>query len=158
WLHRGRPVLRQTFQIQDPADQVRFLLHPPAAAPPEAPQAVPVLGFPEQLLDQLPTALREPICLAASPHAHPSVRDGAASWYDGNVRRDPPTPKRCNKVLVKESSVRAERGGAEPQSSSRTVEQSQTAPLLRGRALEDLHAEPEQEPMPVLHHGVDGIA
>src|SRR5262249_2413828 len=64
WLHRGRPVLPQPFQIQDPADQVRFLLPPPAAAPPEAPQAVPVLGFPEQLLDQLPTALREPICLA----------------------------------------------------------------------------------------------
>lgn len=45
-LHQRRPALRQSFQIEDPADQVRLLLHAPSASPAESPQTVPSLASP----------------------------------------------------------------------------------------------------------------
>src|SRR5262245_28931594 len=84
-LPRRGPVLRQPLQIEDPADQVRLLLHAPPTSPSESPQSVPILGLPEQLLDQLPTALRESVARAARPHAHARVRRGAATCLDGDV-------------------------------------------------------------------------
>src|SRR6266849_10583802 len=73
-LRPRRPALRQPLQIEDPADQVCLLLHAPPASTPESPQPVPVLGFAKQLLDQLPTTLRQMIARAARPHAHTRVR------------------------------------------------------------------------------------
>src|SRR5262245_7987746 len=85
WLRHRRPVLRQALEIEDPADQVRLLLYPPAATSTESSQPMPVLGFSKQFLDQLPTPLRELIAHPAHPHPHPRMRRGAAAPLAGDV-------------------------------------------------------------------------
>src|SRR4029453_14303175 len=87
-LRNRRPALRQAFQIEYPADQVRFLLNAPATSASESSESVPVLRFSEQFLDQLPTALRELVACAALPHADPCVCERAPTPFDGDVRLD----------------------------------------------------------------------
>src|SRR4029450_8337981 len=65
---------------------------------------------------------------------------------------------RLHRVLMKEALIGAERCGSEAKSLSRLVEQRQTTLLFRRYALEDLHAQPEQDAMPVLHEGVHRVA
>ncbi len=77
-------VLRQAFEIQDPADQVRLLPDSCEAPAAEAPQPMPVLALAEELLDQLPTALRQVI--PEPPLAHPHSRVGRAA--PARLRRD----------------------------------------------------------------------
>src|SRR4029453_14867533 len=68
---------RQAFEVEDPADQVRLLADAMEPASAEAPQAVPVLALPEELLDLLPTPLRQPV--AEAPHALAHARVGPAA-------------------------------------------------------------------------------
>src|SRR6266478_634897 len=157
-LHPRRPALRQSLQIEDPADQVCLLLYAFLASTSESPQPVPVLGFAKQLFDELPTTLRQVVAGAACPHAHARVRRGATAWVDGDVGLDASLEDGGDKVLVKEALVGAKGRRAEPQPPARPVEQRQTAGLLRSHALKDLHAEPEQYPVAILHDGVDGVA
>src|SRR5262245_31584213 len=102
-LQLWRPTLRQPLQIEDPADQVRLLLHAPPTATPETAQPVPVLAFAEQFLDQLPTALRELVAGAPHPHAHPGVRGGAATLLDGDVGLNASSEDRGDEILVEEA-------------------------------------------------------
>src|SRR5262249_12084793 len=125
-----RPALRQSLQIQDPADQVRLLLHMPPASTSEAAQPVPVLAFTEQFLDQLPTALRELVGCAARPHAHPRVRQGAATRLDGDVRFDASGEQRVDEVLVEEPLVGTEGRRSEAQAAACPIEQRETAVFL----------------------------
>src|SRR6266542_3550852 len=121
-LHPRRPALRQPLQIEDPADQVCLLLHAPPASTSESPQPVPVLGFDKQLLDQLPTTLRQMVARAAGPHAHARVRRGATARVDGEVGLDAAREDGVDEVLVKEALVGAEGCRAEPRPPTRPVE------------------------------------
>src|SRR4029453_12043809 len=157
-LRNRRPALRQAFQIEYPADQLRFLLHPPATSASESSEPVPVLCFAEQFLDELSTALRELVARAASPHANPCVGERTPAPFDGDVRFDAAAEDGLDEVLVKEPLVGAERRRAKAQPLSRPVEQRQTALLFRRHALEHLHAQPEQNAMSVLHERIHGVA
>src|SRR5215472_17095404 len=64
-LRRQGKSFRESFEVQDPADQMDFLLYTEQAASPEAPEPVPVLGLPEELFDEFATPLREAIPVAA---------------------------------------------------------------------------------------------
>src|SRR5712691_10238391 len=68
----------QTLQVQDPSDQVTFLPNLEKSPAPEAPQPVPVFSFAKQLLDFLPTALRETVRLSPDPHPYPRVGPAAS--------------------------------------------------------------------------------
>src|SRR5260370_36107161 len=57
--------LRQSLEVQDPADQQRLLPDAPQPAPTQATQPVPYLALAEALLDQLPTPLRQPVTAPA---------------------------------------------------------------------------------------------
>src|SRR5512145_2164251 len=151
-------VLRQAFEIQHPTDQVRLLPDPREPAATEAPQAMPVLTLAEEFLDELPAPLRQAIPKAALAHAHTSVGRTAAPHLRRDMRLDAPSEQRLEEVFVKEPLVGAERGRREAQPPFRPVQQRETAHLLRRAALEDLHAEPEQHAMAVLHHRIDGVA
>src|SRR5262245_8263921 len=59
----------QTFEIEDPADQVCLLADARQAATSKPPQAMPVFAFAEEFLDLLPTALREAVAEAVDAHA-----------------------------------------------------------------------------------------
>src|SRR5512147_2092869 len=162
WLSYGlegrAEVPGQAFEIQHPADQVGLLPHPAEPAAPEAAEAMPVLPLAKELLDQLPAPLRHAIRGAAFAHAHAGVGLAAAAGLRGNVGLDAASEQRLEEVFVEEPLVGAEGGGAESQPPLRPRQQRQTAGLLRGRALKDLHAEAQQEPVAILHHGIDGIA
>src|SRR3990170_1965165 len=151
-------VLRQAFEIQDPADQVRLLPDSSEPTAAEASQPVPVLALAEELLDQLPTALRQAIPGPALAHPHARVGRAAPAHFRRDMGLDAPGEQRLEEVFVKESLVGAERGGREAQPPFRPFEERQAAGLLRRAALEDLHAEPEQDAMTVLHHRIDGVA
>src|SRR6266478_3409972 len=156
---KGRAeVLRQAFEIQDPAYQVRLLSNSSEAAAAEAPQPVPVLALAEELLDQLPTALRQAIPEPALAHAHARVGRAAPARLRRDMGLDTPGEQRLEEVFVKEPLVGAERGGREAQPPFRPLEERQAAGLLCCAALEDLHPEPEQDAMTVLHHRIDGVA
>jgi hypothetical protein len=92
-----------------------LLLHACSAAPPESTESVPVLGVPEQFLDQLATTLRESGAGAARPHAHPRVRRGATARLHGDVRLDASGEQRFDEVRVEEPLVGAKRRRAESQ-------------------------------------------
>src|SRR5262249_27613948 len=155
-LRRGG--LGEPLEIQPPADQQALLLHSAMAAPPESPQAVPVLAFSEHLFDELAASLRELIAEAPRPHAHSRMGCSTPARLDGDMWLDVACQHRRDEIFVEEPSVRAERRGRESQSASGPVEPRQTATLLRRHALEDFDPEPEQEPMPILHHGIDRVA
>ena len=63
----------QAFQVEDPADQMRFLPHPVQPAPPEAREPMPVLPLAKEFLDPLATPLRQPVAEPALPHPHAGV-------------------------------------------------------------------------------------
>src|SRR5229473_108314 len=70
WLCLGDEELRQSLEVQDPADQQRLLPDAPQTAPTEAPQPVPVLALTEEFLDQLPAPLGQLVAASARSHAH----------------------------------------------------------------------------------------
>src|SRR5262245_43965673 len=72
-LHLRAEQGGQRVEVQHPADQVRLLADAEQAAPPEAPQAMPVLPFAEEFLDLLPRPLRQAIPVSARAHAHPRM-------------------------------------------------------------------------------------
>src|SRR4029450_3619724 len=80
--------LRQAFEGEDPADQVRLLAAAMEPASAEAPQAVPVLALPEELLDLLPTPLRQPVPQAPHAPPHAPVVAAARARLRGDMRFD----------------------------------------------------------------------
>src|SRR5437773_10650471 len=72
-LRRGGEKLRQSLEVQHPADQVSLLPNLRQSTPAEPPQTMPLLAFAEQLLDLLPAALRHLIGLPTHPHPNPHV-------------------------------------------------------------------------------------
>src|SRR5260370_30329435 len=101
-LRLGDEELRQSLEVQDPADQQRLLPDAPQPAPTEAPQPVPVLALAEELLDQLPTPLGQAVAAPALSHAHAGMRLGAAAGVRRDVGLDAPREQRLEEVLVEE--------------------------------------------------------
>src|SRR5437867_888096 len=149
--------LGQTLQIQDPSDQVTFLPNLEKAPAPEAPQPVPVLSFAEQLLDFLPTALRETVGLSPDPHPHPRVSPAASPREGSDVRRDLSPQHRANELFVEEPLVGTHALRVIPEPAVRMVQDRQASPLFRSAPLKDLHANPQQYPVAILHHSVHQI-
>ena len=131
WLEPWAEQLRQTFKVQDPADQVRLLPDAMQTAPTEATEAVPVLALTKELLDLLPASLRQLIAEAPPPHADARVRALVPTRLGGNMRRDPQREQRFDECLHEEALVGAERGGAEAKAPLRPLQQSQAARPLR---------------------------
>src|SRR5436309_4003474 len=109
WLDQWGHQLRQAFEIKRPADQVRLLANAVEPSAAEAPQPVPVLTLPKELLDLLSASLRE--LVAEAPPSHPDARMRAlAPAVDGDVWGDSPGQQGFD-----------ERGGEEPLSAPRGV-------------------------------------
>src|SRR5262249_12542056 len=136
-------VFGQALEVQNPADQIALLPHTSEPTPPKPPQPVPVLTLAEELFDELATPLGQAIRQPVLPHADPGMGGAAAAGLGGDVRHDVARQQRLNEGLMEEALVGAQRERLETQPTLRSVRQGQTAPLLRGRALEDLHPEPE---------------
>src|SRR5256712_1811199 len=150
--------LGQALQIQDPSDQVAFLSNLEKSPALEAPQSVPVLSFAEQLLDFLSTALRETVGLSPDPHPHPRVGPAAPPHQGSDVRRDLPPQHRANELFVEEALVGTQALRLIPEPALRMVQDRQASPLFRGASLKDLHANPQQYSVAILHHSVHQIA
>src|SRR5262249_54736014 len=157
-LPARRLSFRQTFEVEDPADQQRLLLDAAVAPTTEASQAMPIFGFTEQFLNELAATLRESIARTAYAHPNARMRGRAPACLYGDVRFDVPREHRRDEVGMKEALVRSERRGPKSQAAFRTGEQRQAAPLFRSHPLEDVDAETEQKPVTVLHHRVDRVA
>src|SRR5258708_10591365 len=157
-LRLGDEELRQALEVQDPADQQRLLPDAPQTAPTEAPQPVPVLALTEEFLDQLPAPLGQLVAASARSHAHAGMRLGAAARVRRDVGLDAAHEQRLEEVLWEEPLVSAEPAGRERQPPSRPIQQGQAPRLLRRAALEDLHAQPQQQAVAVLPHRIDGVA
>src|SRR5262245_19112202 len=112
-LDLRRQRLRQAFEVEDPADQVRFLPDPRQAPPAEAPEPVPVLALAEELLNLLPCALRELIAEAPHPHADARMRALAPAAIGRNVRGDAVRQQRLDEPRGEVSFVAPQRGGRE---------------------------------------------
>src|SRR5262249_28488219 len=135
-------VLGRAFEIHDPTDQVRFLPYP---GKPVATEAMPVLPLADGLLEQLQAPLRHALPGAAFAHPHASVGFAATAGLRDNVGLDAASEQRLEEVFVQEALVGAEGAGTVSKPPFRSRQQRQTAGLLRGRALKNLHAEAQQE-------------
>jgi len=133
WLELWVEQLRQTFEVQDPADQVCLLPDAMQTTPTEATEAVPVLALTKELLDLLPASLRQLIAESPPPHADARVRALVPTRLGGDMRRDPPREQRLDECLHEEALVGAERGGAEAKAPLRPLPPGQAARRLRGR-------------------------
>src|SRR5215472_18659702 len=153
-LRRQGKSFRESFEVQDPADQMDFLLDAEQSASAEAPEAVPVLGLSEELFDEFAAPLRQAVPHAALPHPDPGMRRRAPARLGGNVWLDGVGEQRSDEIGVEEPLVGPERrrGKAQPPLGPR--QQRQASPLLGRRSLEYLDAQPEQEAMTILHHRV----
>src|SRR4030095_9665988 len=156
-LNHGAEVFGQALEVQDPADQIALLLHATEPAPAKPPQPVPVLALAEELFDELATPLGQAVRQPVLPHADPGMGGAAAAGLGGDVGHDVARQQRLNEGLMEEALVGAQREGREPQPALHAVQQSQTAGLLRGGALEDLHSEAEQEAITVFHEGLHRV-
>src|SRR5262245_9444365 len=131
-LRRQSKSFRESFEVQDPADQMDFLLYAEQSASAEAPEPVPVLGLPEELLDEFATALRESVPDTALPHPDPCMRRRAAARLGGNVWRDRAGEQGLDELGMEETLVGTERRGGKAQPPFRPRQQRQ-APALLGR-------------------------
>src|SRR5216110_583951 len=158
WLELRAQHLRQAFEIQDPADQVRLLSDTLESAPTEATQAVPVLALAKEFLDLLAAALRQLIAQASPSHADARVRALAPARLGGDMRRDPLPEQRLDEGPDEEALVGAERRWAEAEAPLRALQQGQAARRFRGRRAKDRGVEAQQQPMAILNHRIDGVA
>jgi len=79
----------QPLQVQDPANQPRFLSDLQQPTPSEASQPMKLLALSKEFLDLLPTSLRQSIRFATPSHAHPLVEPTAATGVGRDVRLYP---------------------------------------------------------------------
>lgn len=107
-LRSGVQQLRQAFQIQDPSDEEALLTDARLAAASESAEAVKLLGFAEELLDQLPAALRKAVREAAAAHAHSHMSSTASSFLGGDVRFDSAPEELVEKGLMEEALIGAD--------------------------------------------------
>src|SRR5205807_2307930 len=150
--------LRQAYEIQDPADQVRLLADALESTSTEATKAVPIFALAKEFLDLLAAALRQLIAQAAPSHADSHVRALVPARLGGDVRRDPLPEQRLDEGPDEEALVGAERRGAEAEAPFRPLQQGQAARRFRGRRAKDLGVEAQQNPIAILHHRIDGVA
>src|SRR5262245_61398293 len=147
--------IRQAFEVEDPADQIRLLPDAAQPAPPEPAQPVPILALPEELFDLLPRPLGQLIPEAARAHPDSGMRRLMPPSIHRDVRRDAAPEQRFDEADGEEALIPTEGGGCETQSALRPLEQCQAAGRLRRHRPEDRGVEAEEDPMPVLHEGID---
>src|SRR5262245_9990689 len=157
-LQRRREQRGQTFEVEDPADQVRLL--PDAEQPPaaESAQAVPVLALAEEFFDLLARPLREPVSHTPRAHADARMRGLLPARIYRDVGCDAPPEQRLYEAGGEEALVPAQGGGREAEPPFGPLQQGQAPGRLRRHRSEDFRPEAEQNPMPILHQGIDGIA
>ena len=96
---------REPLEVEDPPDQQRLLTYPGNTPSAETSQTVPVLGFPEELLDLLSCSLRELVSDATDPHADARVLWLSPARVGGDMGRDPALEKRADQVRAEEALV-----------------------------------------------------
>src|SRR5437867_4017851 len=157
WLDQWGHQLRQAFEIKRPADQVRLLANAVEPSAAEAPQPVPVLTLPKELLDLLSESLRE--LVAEAPPSHPDARMRAlAPAVDGDVGGDPPGQQSVDERGGEEPLVGPKGRGPEAQAALRSVQQAEAARGFRGRRAKDLRAEAEENSVAILHERIHRVA
>src|SRR5262249_34912714 len=154
WRQRSGEAL----EIEDPADQVRFLADPSEPTPAEATQTVPVFTLAEEFLDLLPTALRQSVPDAPHAHAHPRVRPSAVAGVHSDVRLDVLRQQGLDEGFAEKALVGPERPCGKPQPAFRSVQQGEAAAGLRRTRAIDLGIEPQQDAVAILHEGVHRVA
>jgi hypothetical protein len=104
-LHHGTEVFGQALEVQHPPDQITLLSHPHEPSPAKAPQPMPILALPEQLFDELATALGQAIRQPVLSHADPRMSSAAAATLGGDVRHDVARQQRLEEGLMEEALV-----------------------------------------------------
>jgi hypothetical protein len=153
---------REAFEIDDPPDQIGLLADPPQAPASEPASPVPAFALAEQLLDLLPTALRQAVAEAADAHSNARVRGPAVAGVHGNVRRHVSREQRSDERLAEEALVDAQRARGEAPAAARPAQQRQAAARLRGaRAIDSTSSPSSTNPMGVcaahVHTNIKGF-
>jgi hypothetical protein len=156
WLQLGAAQIGQAFEVEDPADQIRLLPNAEQPAPTEPAQPVPILALPEELFDLLPRPLGQ--LVPEAPPAHPDSCVGGLmpAGVHCDVRRDAAPEQRLDEANREEALVPAEGGRREAEAALGSLQQRQAPRGLGRHGPEDLGAEAEEDPVPILHEGIRG--
>jgi len=149
---------RQTLQIEEPSDHERLLPDVLKHPSEESPESMLFFGFSPQLFDLFPRSLTQLVKDPSLPHPDPRMFFIGSDLFGGDVGLDLSFEETPDKLLLKESLVGSDTLGLEFKSFLGAGDQFQNPTSFSGRSLRSFNIDADQDPVSVLHDGVDGIS